>query len=88
MEIISDGITKDFVYHCSKCNLYWFRDEGFIEYRLAVFSPIRTKDCPACDGTRVSQETPERFLDMQRLGKKEITEDEYFSKWGELRHVV
>jgi hypothetical protein len=69
------------VYHCTKCHLYWFDvGDGILEFRLAVFSPIKIKDCPFCEGTNQYPPT-ERFLDMQKVGRKEMLSDEYFKKY-------
>lgn len=83
MMIITDGIDKDYVFHCSQCHLYWFRvEEDLFEFRLAVFSPIKPKDCPFCLGTNKHPPT-ERFLDMQKVGRKEISFEEYKEKYPE-----
>jgi len=89
MEVLTDGIDNDTqVYHCTQCRLYWFNIEDekgkdeMVEYRLAVFSPIVPKDCPFCKGINKYPPT-ERFLDMQRVGRKEMTDEEYFAKYPE-----
>jgi len=84
---ITDGIDADKkVNYCTKCHLYWFEVEnGELEFRLAVFSPINIKDCPFCEGINQNP-PPERLLDMQKVGRKEITSEEYFKKYPEITY--
>lgn len=84
--VITDGIDPETrVFKCSKCRLYWFNIEDkngheMIEFRLAVFSPIVPKDCPFCEGTN-KYPPMQRLLDMQSVGRGEMTDEEYFTKY-------
>lgn len=67
---------------CPDCNLYWFmanKDE--IEFRLTVFAPFVSKKCPFCEGTNKTPIT-EQGLDFQKMGRKEMTIEEYHEKYG------
>jgi len=82
MEILTDGIDPNkSVFECSQCRLYWFKvKDDLLEFRIAVFSPIVPKDCPFCKGINKHPPT-EQFLDLQKVGRKELSFEEYLEKY-------